>query len=159
MNPWWILLTIRRSDLSGTTRLTIFFKSHQSLIYDGIHMNQTGYEELAKLWTAGFKKVITESQTIKLNLSAYIYELGSTDGLICQIDKPARLFSPNLDSSSLFIDNDETNPDYYIVIGDGEETVLRMYNDKINQLSTGAHQITIRFTDALSHSQILSISE
>lgn len=74
-------------------------------------MSQTGYEELAKLWAADFKKVITESQTIKLNLSAYIYELGSTDDLICQIDKPARLFSPNLDSNSLFIDNDETNPD------------------------------------------------
>ena len=136
-----------------------FFKSRQSLIYDGIHMNQTGYEELAKLWTAGFKKVLTESQTIKLNLSAYTYELGSADDLICQIDKPTRLFSPSLDSSGLFIDNEEINPDYYIITSDGEETVLRIYSGKINQLSTGTHQITIRFADGLSYSQILSISE
>ena len=142
----------------GDDQAYTYFRDHQDRLYDGIHMDQNGYAELADLWVDAFKRIVVEPSQTTHGLSSEVYNRGASQALIYSIDKPAKWFVASLNCSGITIDNNKLTPDDYDIVGADDTTMVRLHSEYLDGLADGEHYITITFADGTSFSNDFDIA-
>lgn len=127
-----------------------YFREHQGQLYDGVHMDQDGYVELAELWADAFRRVVVEPGQLQCKLSADSYQRDSDISVTATVDKSPRWFTAGLtEQSGVIVDNKTISTGDYDVISSNDQTIIRFHADYLDGLSSGNHTIAIRFIDGV----------
>lgn len=125
-----------------------YFRQHQDQLEDGLHMDQDGYEALADMWLAAFKRIVVEAPQVQHVLSMANYRVGSGEKFTYTVDKPAKWFVVGLgEQSGVLIDGQLIGADNYDVTGAGDQIVVSLHNDYLDSLSATEYTIAIRCID------------
>lgn len=127
-----------------------YFRYHQDMIYDGVHLTQSGYRELAKLWAEGLMRVLDGSKAAKINLLNAEYRRDSDKGLVFAVNRSPRWLVPYVAGGGIFIDGEMAVPTNYKVVSyDDQATTIELKNSYLNSLEIGKHTLLIKFADGV----------
>lgn len=135
-----------------------YFAKNQGLLVEGLHMTEKGYNELAKLWLAAFKRVIAEPKNVRAALSDNRFYKNGTSSLVFTADKSSEWWGAS-DYAGLFIDDSFTVADGKKVKIDGDTSGVKvtLSPEYLRGLSSGEHEITLRYLDGTKFSQKFTI--
>lgn len=137
-----------------------YFAKNQSLLVEGLHMTEQGYNELAKLWLAAFKRIVVEPKKVRVALSDSRYYKNSTSNLTFTVDKSSEWWGIS-DYAGLFIDDSFVVADGKNVKIDGDTNSVKvtLSPEYLRNLSSGEHTITLRHLDGTKFSQKFTIKD
>lgn len=127
-----------------------YFRYHQDMIYDGVHLTQPGYRELATLWVEGLTRVLDNSKAAKINLLNTKYQRDSDKGLVFAVNRSPHWLVPYVASGGIFIDDEMVVPtNYEIVSYDEQAMTIKLKSGYLNSLEVGKHVLLIKFADGV----------
>lgn len=137
-----------------------YFAQHQNLLVEGLHMTEQGYNELAKLWLAAFKRIIVEPKSVRVALGSNKFYKNGTSDLVFTVDKSSEWWGAS-DYAGLFIDDSFTTADGKKVktSGDSGGVKVVLSPECLRELSGGEHTITLRYLDGTKFSQKFTVKE
>lgn len=127
-----------------------YFRYHQDMIYDGVHLTQSGYRELAKLWAEGLMRVLDGSKAAKINLLNTKYQRDSDKDLVFAVNRSPHWLIPYVAGGGIFIDGEMAVPTNYEVVSyDDQATTIELKNNYLNSLEVGKHTLLVKFADGV----------
>ena len=144
----------------GDSQAYDYFRQNQDQLYDGIHMNQEGYDKLAEFWVDAFKRIVVEPSRTSRALSIGDYSKGSGDDLTYSVDKSTSWFVASMaDKSGVLIDGQTLSQDAYSVTSGEKTTAVTIHADYLKGLSNGNHVVAIRFIDGVVIDDDFTVSD
>ena len=137
-----------------------YFRQHQDQLEDGLHMNQEGYEALADLWAAAFKRILVETPQVGHSLTTTNYQIGSGAELVYTVNKSAKWFVAGMgQQSGVLVDGQMIDANQYDVVGAGDQIAIKLHSDYLNGLSATKYSITIRCIDGTDFTAEFTVTE
>ena len=123
-------------------------------------MNQEGYEALADLWTAAFRRILVEAPQVSHSLATANYQIGSGAEFVYNVNKSAKWFVAGVgQQSGVLIDGQMIDANQYDVIGAGDQITIRLHSDYLDGLSAAKHSIAIRCIDGTDFAAEFTVTE
>ena len=136
-----------------------FSPSNTSYYHDGIHPNDLGYTELGGFWSDAYTRVIIDPLSTKHSFTGTTgnsYKIGSNTGVQYTVDKSILWFNPGVGNfANILIDNVIVPTSNYTA-QDGS-TVIDLASAFLDTLTTGVHNLTIRFSDGVSFNRNFNV--
>ena len=137
-----------------------YFRQHQDQLEDGLHMNQEGYEALADLWTAAFRRILVEAPQVSHSLVTANYQIGSGAEFVYNVNKSAKWFVAGMgQQSGVLIDGQMIDANQYDVIGAGDQITIKLHSDYLDGLPAAKHSIAIRCIDGTDFAAEFTVTE
>lgn len=137
-----------------------YFRQHQDQLEDGLHMNQEGYEALADLWTAAFRRILVEAPQVGHSLTTTNYQISSDAEFVYTVNKSAKWFVAGMgQQSGVLIDGQMIDANQYDVIGAGDQIAIKLHSDYLNGLSATKHSIAVRCIDGTDFTAEFTVTE
>ncbi len=158
LNIWLGHLASERDVYIGDTSAYDYFKSHQEQLIDGTHMNQTGYQKLAELWSDALGRVASTGRQPRLTSPLSDYRSRSKQDLVVTLSKPAEWFYVSEGYyAGVEMDGETIDRTNYRAGGAGDRTKLVIGHDYLDELKTGEHTVKVKFSDGTSVSRKFKI--
>lgn len=126
-----------------------YFRDNQNYFADGLHFTVEGYQKLAELWAAGFKRVLVESNQLKLNIPVDNYQLKSNQKLAVSIKRDVKRLADNKAYGGIFVDDKKLSEYDYRISGDSKSTQVQLQPAYLDKLAAGEHVVELRFIDGV----------
>lgn len=137
-----------------------YFRQHQDQLEDGLHMNQEGYEALADLWTAAFKRILVETPQVGHSLTTTNYQIGSGAEFVYSVNKSAKWFVAGMgQQSGVLIDDQLVDANQYDVTRADDQISIKLHTDYLDSLSATEHSIAVRCIDGTSFATSFTVTE
>ena len=137
-----------------------YFRQHQDQLEDGLHMNQEGYEALADLWTAAFKRILVETPQVGHSLTTTNYQIGSGAEFVYSVNKSAKWFVAGMgQQSGVLIDDQLVDANQYDVTRADDQISIKLHTDYLDSLSVTEHSIAVRCIDGTSFATSFTVTE
>ena len=137
-----------------------YFRQHQDQLEDGLHMNQEGYEALADLWTAAFKRILVETPQVGHSLTTTNYQIGSGAEFVYSVNKSAKWFVAGMgQQSGVLIDDKLVDANQYDVTRADDQISIKLHTDYLDGLSATEHSIAVRCIDGTSFATSFTVTE
>ena len=137
-----------------------YFRQHQDQLEDGLHMNQEGYEALADLWTAAFKRILVETPQVGHSLTTTNYQIGSGAEFVYSVNKSAKWFVAGMgQQSGVVIDDQLVDANQYDVTRADDQISIKLHTDYLDSLSATEHSIAVRCIDGTSFAASFTVTK
>ncbi len=137
-----------------------YFRQHQDQLEDGLHMNQEGYEALADLWIAAFKRILVETPQVGHSLTTTNYQIGSGAEFVYSVNKSAKWFVAGMgQQSGVLIDDQLVDANQYDVTRADDQISIKLHTDYLDSLSTTEHSIAVRYIDGTSFATSFTVTK